>query len=50
MELLSARHKGTKPFDFIKRNVIRNLAHKVNFIGHINGGLIMFFGNSRTFS
>ena len=37
--------KGTQPFDFIKRNVIRKVAHKVKYISQINGGLIMFFAN-----
>ena len=34
--------KGTQPFDFIKCN-----ANKVKCVGKINGGLLMFFGNSR---
>ena len=39
--------KGTQTFDFIKRNVIRKLAHKVKYIDQINGGLIMIFRNPR---
>ena len=39
--------KGTQPFDFIKPNVIGKLALKVKYNSQINGGLIMFFGNSR---
>ena len=49
--LCSIFSKGTQPFDFIKCNIIRKLAGKVKFISQINGGLTMFFGNSRiTFS
>ena len=40
-------NKDTQPFDSIKRNLIRKLAYKVDYISHINGGLIMFFANSR---
>ena len=39
--------KGTQPFDFIKRNVIRIIAYKVKYISRFNRGLIMFFANSR---
>ena len=39
--------KSTQPFDFIKHNVIRKLAYKVNYIIQINGVLIMLFSNSR---
>ena len=38
--------KGTQPFDFIQRNVIRKSTYKVKN-SQINGGLIMFFGISR---
>ena len=34
--------KGTKPFDFIKRNVIQKSAYKVKCIIQINGVLVMF--------
>ena len=47
MNFCSIFSKGKQPFDFIKRNVIRKLAYKVKYIGQINGGLIMFFANSR---
>ena len=33
--------------DFIKPNIIQKLAYKFKYISHINGGLIMFFGNLR---
>ena len=35
--------KDIQPFDFIKRNVIQQLAYKAKYISQINGGLIMFF-------
>ena len=35
--------KDIQPFDFIKRNVIQQLAYKTKCIRQINGGLIMFF-------
>ena len=37
----------TQPFYFIKCNIIWKLANKVKNICQINGGLIMFFENSR---
>ena len=45
--LCSIFSKGTKPFDFMKGNIVRRLVNKVKCIGHINEGLIMFFGNLR---
>ena len=39
--------KCTQIFDFIRRNIIQKLPYKVKYIDQINGGLIMFFGNSR---
>ena len=39
--------KDTQPFDSIKCNLIQKLAYKVKYISQINGGLIMFFANSR---
>ena len=41
--------KATKPFDFIKPNVIQKFDNKLKYISEINEGLIMFFfpGNSR---
>ena len=41
--------KGTQPTDSIKPHVILKLAYKVKYISQINGGLVMFFGNSITF-
>ena len=38
--------KSIQPFNFIKPNVIQKLAYKVQYISQINGGLILFFGNS----
>ena len=35
--------KATKPFDFIKPNVIRKSAYNVKYISQINSTLIMFF-------
>ena len=35
--------KDVQPFDFIKRNVIQQLAYKAKHIRQINGVLIMFF-------
>ena len=29
--------KGTQPFDFVKRNIIRKLVYKVEYIDQING-------------
>ena len=46
-KLLCSISKGTQPFNFIKRKVIRKLAYRVKCISQINGGLIVFFGNSR---
>ena len=42
-------NKGTQTFDFdfIKRNVVQKLAYKVKYSSQINGGLIMFFRNSK---
>ena len=40
-------NKGTQPFDFIKPKVFGKLALKAKYNSQINGGLIMFFGNSR---
>ena len=45
--LCSILSKGTQPFDFIKPNVISKLTYKVKYISQINGGLIMFFRDSR---
>ena len=45
--LCSTFRKGTQPFDFMKRNIIRKLATKVKYVSQINRGLIMFFRNSR---
>ena len=45
--LCSIFSKGTKLFDFMKRNIVWRLVYKVKCISHINEGLIMFFGNSR---
>ena len=39
--------KGTQPYDFLKFNVIQKLAYNIKYISQINGGLPMFFGNSR---
>ena len=39
--------KDTQPFDFIKPNEIWKLPNKVQYISHINGSLILFFGNLR---
>ena len=36
--------KDIQPFDFIKRNIIQQLANETKYISQINGGLIMFFG------
>ena len=36
--------KDIQPFDFIKRNIIQQLAYETKYISQINGGLIMFFG------
>ena len=43
---LSCRNlvKDIQPFDFIKRNIIQQLAYETKYISQINGGLIMFFG------
>ena len=43
--LYSMFSKDTKPFHFIKRNIIWKLTSKVKYIDQINGGLIMFLGN-----
>ena len=29
--------KGTQPFDFVKRDIIRKLTYRVNYIDQING-------------
>ena len=39
--LCSIFSKGTQPFDYIKRNVIRKLAYEVKYTSQINGGLII---------
>ena len=39
--------KDTKPFNFIKRNVIWKLVYKIKYVSQIKGGLNMFFGNLR---
>ena len=43
--LCSIFSKGTKPFDFIKLNIIHKLTYKVKYISLINRSLIMFFRN-----
>ena len=35
--------KDIQPLDFIKHNVIQQLAYKAKYISQINGGFIMFF-------
>ena len=45
--LSSLFNKDTYPFDFIKPNVIWKLNFKVKYKCQVNGGLIMFFENSR---
>ena len=45
--LCSLFNKDTYPFDFIKPNVIWKLNCKVKYKCQVNGGLIMFFENSR---
>ena len=39
--LCSTSSKGTQPFDFTNRNLIRILAYKVKYIRQINGSLII---------
>ena len=39
--LCSIFSKGTQPFDYIKRNIIRKLAYEVKYTSQINGGLII---------
>ena len=41
--------KGTQPFDFIRPSTVQKLAYKVKHISQVNGGLIMYFGNSMRF-
>ena len=45
--MCSILSKATQPVDFIKPNVIQNLANRVKYISQINGGLIMFFSSIR---
>ena len=40
--LRSMFSKGTKPFDFIKLNLIHKLTYKVKYISLINRGLNIF--------
>ena len=40
-------NKGTQQFDFIKHSAIRKFSYKTKYISQNNGGLIMFFANSR---
>ena len=45
--MCSILSKATQPTDFIKPNVIQNLANRLKYISQINGGLIMFFSGIR---
>ena len=47
--LCSIFSKGTEPFDYTKSNIIWKLTFNIKYINQINGGLILFFKNSRIF-